>query len=34
VTPEVEAVGAMTREQCENLKSLGYLGSDHACPSK
>ena len=33
-TLEAEAVGAMTREQCENLKSLGYLGSEHACPGK
>jgi arylsulfatase A-like enzyme len=32
--PEGEAVQAMTREQCENLKSLGYLGSDHACPGR
>jgi arylsulfatase A-like enzyme len=34
VASEEEAVGTMTREQCENLKSLGYLGNDHACPNK
>ncbi len=33
-TPTAEAAEAMTREQCENLKSLGYLGRDHACPSR
>jgi arylsulfatase A-like enzyme len=28
------ASGAMTRGQCENLKSLGYLGADQRCPEK
>ena len=26
--------GTMTRDQCENLKALGYIGSDQACPGK
>ena len=30
----VEAVGIMTREQCENLKSLGYLPANTPCPAK
>jgi len=29
-----ETVGAMTKEQCDNLKSLGYLRSDAACTGK
>jgi hypothetical protein len=34
VASEGEAVAKMTKEQCENLKSLGYLGGDHQCPSR
>jgi arylsulfatase A-like enzyme len=29
-----EAPPPMTREQCENLKALGYLGSDFKCPDR
>ena len=34
--PETAAAGgrAFTREQCENLKSMGYLGPDVKCPEK
>lgn len=28
-----DATAGMTREQCENLKSLGYVGGDVACPN-
>lgn len=28
------APSQLTREQCENLKSLGYLGSDVVCPAQ
>jgi arylsulfatase A-like enzyme len=31
---EGDTLPSMTREQCENLKSLGYLGGDHTCPSR
>ena len=27
-----EAPAAMTKEQCEDLKALGYLGAGHTCP--
>jgi arylsulfatase A-like enzyme len=29
-----EAVEIMTKAQCENLKSLGYLAVNHKCPEK
>ena len=31
VKPADQAVGTMTKDQCENLKALGYLGSSQAC---
>jgi arylsulfatase A-like enzyme len=30
----VEAVGIITKDQCENLKSLGYLPGNAPCPAK
>jgi arylsulfatase A-like enzyme len=34
--PETEAAGGrvLTRAQCENLKSMGYVGPDVRCPEK
>ena len=34
--PEVAVTAgrALTRAQCENLKSMGYVGADFKCPEK
>jgi arylsulfatase len=33
-TSGTAAPGTMTKEQCENLRALGYLGSDVKCPTE
>ncbi len=32
--PDAEEAGVMTKEQCESLKSLGYLPAGFPCPRK